>query len=248
MPEILTFRLYAPLAAMGGVAVGEQRDGWMRPGRSALLGLIGACLGLDRANEDAQMALATFYRLGMLVLSSGPTLIDYHTAQMPSARRGVRYATRADELADRRTLNTVLTRRAYRPDLLALVAVVADEGPRWPLAAIAAAMRTPVFTPYLGRKSCPLGLPLAPAVTEAVRLAAALAARAADPEEAALHNRLLPRRPHGDPVLAVPPQDAGTGERLRTERRRDWPRSRRRWQFDLREEAVLRWPLEPPCS
>jgi CRISPR system Cascade subunit CasD len=248
MPEILTFRLYAPFASMGGVAVGEQRDGWMRPGRSALLGLIGACLGIDRADEDAQAALATFYHLGMLVLSSGPTLIDYHTAQTPSARRGVRYATRADELADRHTLNTVLTRRAYRPDLLALIAVAADRSPRWPLAAIAAAMRTPVFTPYLGRKSCPLGLPLAPAVTEAASLAAALAARAADPREAALHKRLLSRQPHRDPVLAVPPQDADTGERLRTERRRDWPRSRRRWQFDLREEAVLRWPLEVPCS
>jgi CRISPR system Cascade subunit CasD len=247
MPLVLTFRLYAPLASMGGVAVGEQRDGWMRPGRSAILGVIGACLGLDRADDDAQAALASGYRLGMLMLSTGPVLIDYHTAQMPPAKRRVRYATRAEELADRHALNTVVTRRAYRPDLLALVAMVAADGARWPFDVIADAMRTPAFTPYLGRKSCPLGLPLAPRIVETGSLVAALAEREGDRSEAALHKRVLPPSAHGGKVLAVTPEDAD-GRELRTERRRDWPLSRRRWQFALRPEAVLSWPPEEPCS
>ena len=248
MSSVLTFRLYAPLAAMGGVAVGEQRNGWMRPGRSALLGLIGACLGLDRADDERQAALASGYRVGMLVLSSGPTLIDYHTAQMPPAKRGVRYGTRAQELAAKHELNTVLTRRAYRPDLLALIGVAALESAWWPLCAIADAMRAPSFTPYLGRKSCPLGLPLAPRITETRTIASALAHRAADPCETKLHDRLVSPRRLGGPLLAVPPEDLQGAAVLRTERRRDWPRSRRRWQFELRSEAVLAWPPEEPCS
>jgi CRISPR system Cascade subunit CasD len=37
--------------------------------------------------------------------------------------------------------------------------------------------------------------------------------------------------------------EAGDVRLLRIEHRRDSPRSRRRWQFDLREEAVLRTAL-----
>jgi CRISPR system Cascade subunit CasD len=47
--------------------------------------------------------------------------------------------------------------------------------------------------------------------------------------------------PPADIVIALDADDpAATGPRhRRTEFRRDQPRSRRRWQFDLREEAVL---------
>ncbi len=241
MPAVLTFRLYAPLGAMGGVAVGEQRDGWDRPARSALLGLIAACLGIERADEAAHQDLARHYRLAQLVAHAGPPLIDYHTAQMPPTRRGVRHATRAAELASK-PLNTVLTRRAYRPDVLVLGAVAERVAPRWTLAAIAAAMERPGFAPYLGRKSCPLGLKLAPRVTEAADVIAALLDRHADADEARLHDRLLPRR-RPEPVIALDADAAdGCAGVLRIERRRDALASRARWQFDLRDEAVMRLP------
>ncbi len=249
MQSILTFRLYAPLGAMGGVAVGEQRDGWDRPGRSAVLGLIAGCLGLDRADEAAHQALERDYGLGLLIEHVGPVLIDYHTAQVPPSRRGVRYATRADELADRHALGTILSRRAYRADALVLGAVWERAAARWPLDALADAMRCPVFTPYLGRKSCPLGLPLAPRIALAAGPVAALAGRRADPIEADLLRRLLPRR-RNDPMLVLDVADvpASSPDLLRTERRRDSLLSRARWQFDLRDEAVLRWEEPLPCS
>ncbi len=46
MGEHLVFLLHAPLGAMGGVAVGEQRTGFDRPGKSAILGLVGQVWGL----------------------------------------------------------------------------------------------------------------------------------------------------------------------------------------------------------
>ncbi len=61
MPRYLTFALVAPLASFGGIAVGERRSGWDRPARSAVLGLIGACLGLEREDDAAKTALAEDY-------------------------------------------------------------------------------------------------------------------------------------------------------------------------------------------
>jgi CRISPR system Cascade subunit CasD len=246
MPRYLTFALVAPLAAFGGIAVGERRSGWDRPGRSAVLGLVGACLGLLRDDDDAQAALADDYGLALLCHAPGRLLADYHTAQVPPAKRGRRFATRAEELAAP-ALNTILSRRDYRSGAWHLGALWPRmDGPRWPLEALAEAMERPGFVPYLGRKSCPLGLPLAPRIAEAADPPAALLARQADGPEARLHEpqgrsfRSLCADTSAEIVIVLDADDAGEDPRLlRTEMRRDQPRSRRRWQFDLRAEAVL---------
>src|SRR5215213_3306304 len=77
MPEFLTFTLTAPLAAMGEIAVGERRSSWDRPGRSAVLGLVAACLGIGREDEAAHEALETGYGLALRVQKSGSLLPDY---------------------------------------------------------------------------------------------------------------------------------------------------------------------------
>src|ERR1700732_2783783 len=122
MPEFLTFALAAPIAAMGDLAVGERRGSWDRPGRSAVLGLIAACLGLDREDEAAHAALETGYGLALRRERIGPLLADYHTAQVPPRQRGRQFATRAEELAAN-NLETILSRRDYRCDLLVLAAL-----------------------------------------------------------------------------------------------------------------------------
>jgi CRISPR system Cascade subunit CasD len=115
MPRFLTFALVAPIASFGAIAVGERRPGFDRPARSAVLGLLGACLGLERQDDAAHAALAEGYYLALLCHAPGRLLADYHTAQMPSAERGRRFTTRAAELAlPARALNTVLSRRDYR--------------------------------------------------------------------------------------------------------------------------------------
>ncbi|NVN30050.1 type I-E CRISPR-associated protein Cas5/CasD, partial [Endobacter medicaginis] len=184
MAEYLTFALVAPLASFGDLAVGERRTGWDRPGRSAVLGLVGACLGVEREDDAAQRALAAQYGLALLCHAPGRLLADYHTAQTVSAARNRRFATRAEELAAPE-LNTVLSRRDYRSGAWHLAAIWPRiDAPRWSLAAIAEAMVRPVFTPCLGRKSCPLGLPLAPRIGEAADPGAALLARHRDGPEA----------------------------------------------------------------
>ena len=247
MPRFLTFALVAPMASFGAIAVGERRSGWDRPARSAVLGLIGACLGLEREDDAAQEALAGQYSVALLCHAPGHLLADYHTTQVPSSKRGRRFATRAEELAAPE-LNTVLSRRDYRTGAWHLGAIwPSGDTCRWPLEALSDAMRKPVFVPYLGRKSCPLGLPLGPTIVEAPDAASALTERHRSGPEATLLapggrplRGLLADRPT-DPIVTMDatPETAGDPRHLRTEFRRDQPRSRRRWQFDLRQEAVL---------
>lgn len=239
MPLFLTFTLSAPLGAMGELAVGERRDSALRPARSALLGLIGACLGLDRADEPAQQALEAGYHLATATQSGPQPLIDYHTAQVPSRQRGVTFATRREELADRLVLNTILSQREYRGDLRARVAVWTRGDPRWSLDAIERAMQTPHFIPYFGRKSCPLDRPMAPRLREAETPRAALEAHAADPTEARLHRLVGGRTGLGEIAMDAAEARAFDLPIQRVERRRDKLASRGRWQFDLREEAIL---------
>jgi CRISPR system Cascade subunit CasD len=247
MPRYLTFALVAPMASFGSIAVGERRSGWDRPGRSAVLGLIGACLGIDRTDDAAQDALATSYDLALLCHSPGRLLADYHTTQVPPTRRGRRFATRAAELAAP-DLNTILSRRDYRTGAWHLGAVSArTDAPRWSLEELQGAMRCPRFVPYLGRKSCPLGLPLAPRIEEATDPCTVLLARHQTGPEATLPPPLGETLRRGLANPAIQPLitldadqvDADDPRRRRTEFRRDQPRSRRRWQFDLRAEAVL---------
>ena len=52
MRDYLVMRLYAPLASWGEIAVGEVRHSANYPSKSALLGLLGAALGVRR-DDDA---------------------------------------------------------------------------------------------------------------------------------------------------------------------------------------------------
>jgi CRISPR system Cascade subunit CasD len=236
MPEFLTFALAAPLAAMGEIAVGERRGSWDRPGRSAVLGLVAACLGIERDDEAAHAALEAGYGLALRRQRLGPLLADYHTAQVPPARRGRRFATRAEELAAD-DLETILSRRDYRADVLVLAALWLRPGAYWPLDEIETALRAPHYTPYFGRKSCPLMLPLSPHRHEAADPAAALSLRDANGPEP---ERQLSRS-SGPAVVTMTVADVREFDLkfARVEIRRDAVRSRRRWQFALREDAVL---------
>ena len=249
MPRFLTFALVAPLASFGAIAVGERRSGWDRPGRSAVLGLIGACLGLEREDDPEQEALASDYSIALLCHSPGRLLADYHTTQVPSAKRGRRFATRTEELAEPE-LNTILSRRDYRSGAWHLGAIwQRHDTARWTPEELAEAMRRPRFVPYLGRKSCPLGLPLGPLISDAPDAPAALLKRHQSGPEALVKGpdgrtlRGILADPTTDTIIVLDAHDpavAAAGRlHRRTEFRRDQPRSRRRWQFDLREEAVL---------
>lgn len=167
---LLVFQLQAPLSAWGDTAVGEYRPSHEYPGVSALVGLLGAALGLRREDEAAHGALRDMYGYAVGVQSSGKLLRDYHTAQVPSqsSLKKRPHGSRRDELAiPRHDLNTILSTRDYRQDAGFLVAVQAGDDSPYSLEALGDALRKPRFVLYLGRKACPPGAPLHPQVVDA---------------------------------------------------------------------------------
>ena len=237
--RVLLFTLYAPMASFGEVAVGERRMGWARPARSAVLGLVAAAKGIDRDDEHAHRGLESGLHYAVRTDAPGVPLVDYHTAQTPKHRRGQSFATRREELATAYDLNTVLSKREWRTDACFTVALWPRGAARVDMDGLAQALRRPQYVLYVGRKSAPLGLPLNPAVVEADSFLSALDART--PTAAEREVLLRARSTDMVPMVACDVDAKGLPEELRRERRRDGVRSRRRWQFEDRDEAVFVW-------
>lgn len=168
--EFLIFQLQAPLSSWGDTAVGEYRGSYEHPGESALIGLLGAALGIRRENEAAHAALRQGYGFAVGVQSGGKLLRDYHTAQVPgrAALKGRPHATRRDELGvPKDDLNTILSTRDYRQEAASLIAIQPRGDAPYALELLSDALRKPRFVLYLGRKSCPPAAPLHPVVITA---------------------------------------------------------------------------------
>lgn len=228
MQDYLVFTLYGPLAAWGDIAVGEYRPSFSHPSKSAIIGLLAAALGIRRDEEERQQTLAASISFAVRVDSMGVLLRDYHTTQVPPAKKGVTHYTRRSELATG-GLNTILSSRDYRCDAVYTVAItVAGDSP-YPVQALAAALQKPAYTLYLGRKSCPLAMPLHPQIVKAATLREAF-------EKITPTDELSEILPKG-PVMVYWENDAASGlEQQQVIVRRDAPRSRKRWQFSERRE------------
>jgi CRISPR system Cascade subunit CasD len=240
------------------VAVGEVRDSDILPTRSAILGLLGAVLGLRRDNGEELGHLGRDLKLAFRVDLQGSLLQDYHTAQVPSRQALKHHAhrTRKDELDfPKEELSTILSTRQYRVDAAYTILVSAPGAPGR-LRALTEAMDHPAFVPYLGRKSCALAWPMSPRLIEASDLMEAfreydrleremlgkagqefqeMAARALGSESNVRQlawEKDLPLAESIKPLMLVD--------------RRDEPLDRRRWQFAERQEARDQWHLEQP--
>lgn len=243
MTAFLLFTVYAPLASWGEIAVGETRNSWDRPSRSAILGMVAAALGIDRENQRAHDALDSGYGFAVRLDVAGTSLVDYHTAQTiaASAIKQHRPKTRAAMLdcADRETM---LSRRSYRQDALATACLWSHEAARWTFEEIAEALIRPVYVLYAGRKSNTLGLPLSPKIIEATTLDGAFKAHVVIPGDLRDLNRRLNRRAArtaSGEISHDPCEGFESGLRqLRREVRRDAAPQRSRWQFAERTVDV----------
>ena len=233
MTEFLLFRLYGPMAAWGDVAVGETRPSAVHPSKSAILGLVAAALGIRRDDETLHNCLHSSFGFGVRVDTVGELLRDYHTAQVPPQRRKVSYYTRRDELKGD-GLYTILSSRDYRTDSCYTIALWAQGEPPYRLNEIESALRQPRLTLYLGRKSCPVSLPLHPRLIEAQTLKAAFDQFGDDDAP-----WLEPLRQANDLTHyyweALDESLSGMASSMRYQRR-DSLRSRARWQYLEREE------------
>lgn len=226
MQTFLIFGLTANLGAMGELAGHERRGALTFPGRSAIIGLMGAALGIRR---DGDFSALEALEITIGLHDSGASLRDYHTIEtVPSAAVKSPNSRPEALLAARGRTNTTITLRDYRAGPLFSVAVaggqgaVTDQGAvaEQGLEALACALNAPVFTLYLGRKSCPLAAPPGARLVQA------------EQAEEALGQVILPPWRKNDPLQAVVVEDP-TGEVLH-----DQAIDRTHWHFAPRRVLV----------
>lgn len=200
MREYLMLKLQGPMQAWGRESFEGLRPSELFPGRSALLGLLGACLGVERTDQNKQQALAGSVSFAVRVDKQGQKMTDYHTVK--NAREDYRGLKSHD---------TIQTWREYWQDASYTVAVWNNPEPVVLLAEIAQAVKQPVYTPVLGRRSCPLARPLFETLLSAESVLAALAQ--IDPNQGTVYSEedsagAIPLKKRDVPIIHQPRQFA----------------------------------------
>lgn len=160
MKDYLILKLQGPMQSWGEHSFEGLRPSSFIPTRSAVIGLLAACLGIRREQKERHGSLAD--NLGMAVRvdhrpspdNDGKLLIhqkmtDYHTIQ--NARKDY-HGTDFHE--------TIQTWREYIMDAEFTVALWERQADQNMLDSFEQAVKKPYFTPYLGRRSCPIARPL----------------------------------------------------------------------------------------
>ncbi|MCW4629273.1 MULTISPECIES: type I-E CRISPR-associated protein Cas5/CasD [Marinomonas] len=157
MGQYLILRLSGPMQAWGQPSFEGTRPSAAFPTRSGLLGLLGACLGIRRNDRKALQELSNGVRFAIRCEQKNiegkvikvTKLTDYHTVK--DAR---------ESYQGLKSHETIQTWREYLCDATFTLAVWTVESSTVSLEQLALAVKKPVFTPYLGRRSCPLSEPL----------------------------------------------------------------------------------------
>jgi len=251
MNDYLIFRLYGALASWGDIAVGDIRPSYRYPSKSAVIGLIAAALGVERDEHDKQSELAKLI-FSVRIDVMGSPIEDYHTVQTPSEQaikydRAKAYWTRLDEIEaikwrvvqskSSAEAGAIQSRRTYYCDSVYSIAICENEKDKvnWQtleiskLQDIVAFLKEPRFVLYLGRKSCPLGLPLEPQVIPAKNCRIAFQqAKFGFPGELQIMIK------QATSIQYYTQEDIENSQMKLT--RRDQPVNRTTWQFTERDE------------
>lgn len=167
MAEYLVFRIYGPFASWGDIAVGEVRPSANHPSKSQIMGLLCSALGIERNDKVNLNKVFSGYDFAEKVVHQGMFLKDYHTIQVPKTGK-LSFYTRKDELTfSKKDLNTILSSREYYCDAEVIISLRIKKAETYSLQELKNALQYPKYVLYLGRKSCPLALPVLPQLIEA---------------------------------------------------------------------------------
>lgn len=170
MANTLFLRLEGPLQSWGERSHWSIRDSASEPTKSGVIGLIACALGYG---EDEQLrALSEQTRMGVRVDAPGSRITDYHTIGGGYDKPALLTAEGKPKKSSGQP-HTEISQRDYLCDASFLVALQAEDAGL--IEQMAAALREPQWTVYLGRKSCPPGRPIFEGVGEYPDLVQALA-------------------------------------------------------------------------
>ena len=176
MREFLILKLHGPMQSWGEHTFEGLRPSANFPTRSGLLGLLGACLGIARNEATRLQALAD--SLGIAVRVDRRTVSRKYGMSLPlQVVKMTDYHTVKDAREDYcglKSHETIQTWREYLYDAEFTVALWNHPNAALDLDELEKALKRPHFTPYLGRRSCPITRPLFHARVTASDVLAAL--------------------------------------------------------------------------
>lgn len=149
MMSTLLLRLAGPLQAWGTESRFNVRQAGTAPSKSGVVGLLAAALGRRR---DSDLADLRQLRFGVRSDWQGKLLRDYQIVRIQ------------DEKDNTKIKETNVTERYYLADAV-FVAGLESEDLSF-LQSLEAALRAPVWAPFLGRRSCPPTQPLVLGIRE----------------------------------------------------------------------------------
>ncbi len=164
----LAFLLDGPLQAWGVDARFQHRTTKTHPGKSNVLGIVAAAMGLDKHALDEAARLASLAKLRLStyrIPRGGPRarlirrLADFHTVGGGFDRKHPVEKLHIARKASGGPSTTLVTRREY---LLESRFVAVLEGEPQPLAEIREKLLDPVWGGWLGRKACLPARPFSP--------------------------------------------------------------------------------------
>ncbi|MEU6241782.1 type I-E CRISPR-associated protein Cas5/CasD [Streptomyces sp. NPDC047024] len=136
---VLALRLAGPLQSWGASSRFTRRTTESAPTKSGVIGLLASAAGIGR-DDDENLAPLAALRFGVRIDQPGTLTRDFHTAHHGVTGKSM-----------------PLSERYYLADAVFVAAV---EGEHALLTALHAALRNPVYPPYLGRRSCPPSQPV----------------------------------------------------------------------------------------
>ncbi len=149
MKHFLVMKLQGPMQAWGGHTYEDLRHSELIPTRSGILGLLAACLGVQRKDIQGLETLSSSISMAVRIDRAPRRIVDYHTIK--EARRANRPPKDGE---------TVQSWREYLCDAAFTVILWERTAAEVTLDRIKQSLCRPVFTPFLGRRSCPISVPL----------------------------------------------------------------------------------------
>lgn len=169
MGNTLFLRLQGSLQSWGERGRWSIRDSAPHPTKSGIIGLIACALGMG---ADAPIkALSEAVQMGVRVDAPGVRLTDYHTIGGGAKTPMLLTAQGKPKKTPKGHPHTELSYRDYLCDASFLVAL---QGETAVIQQMAAALQNPIWTIFLGRKSCPPSRPVFDSVGEFETLKLAL--------------------------------------------------------------------------
>ncbi len=139
----ILLRLAAPLQAWGSSSKFNIRTTEREPTKSGVIGIIAAALGIQRNDDPKKLIPLAEMRFGVRVEREGKLMKDFHMVR---------------EIKEGKLKDSHVTTRYYLSDAVFLAAFESDD--RELLKQIRDAVLNPVYPMFLGRRSCPVTLPV----------------------------------------------------------------------------------------